>query len=219
MSTAVVDVAAPLPLGVALGRTLRARRVAARLTQRELADRAALSLRTVQGLEAGTVARPRASTLRLLRAALPPVDTRAPLPRAWTERRVRPAAGAARPYADRVTATEPTDQPRADVTADVPTVVLPDAYAFPADRLASGPTYDDAPLLWLEPDDDAVVVSPTGTTTEPRFRICRAFPVGLDGLPRWVIDVLARDARPLDAVEVVNALRAFRPGGGEDGDS
>lgn len=223
----MISTTEPLPLGVVLGRTLRARRRAAHLTQAELAQRAQLSARTVQNLEAGRVARPRAATLRLLTAALPPLDTRAPLPRAWTERtqrsdRARPAAGAARPYADRVT-TEPTAattaaQPRADGTAGVPPVVLPDAYAFPADRLASGPTIDAAPLLWLEPDDDAVVVGPDGTTTEARFRICRAFAVQLTSAPRWVIDVLARAVRPLDAVEVVNALRAFRPGG-EEADS
>ncbi|NKE57827.1 tetratricopeptide repeat protein [Lentzea sp. PSKA42] len=52
------------------GRTLRARRQAAGLTQRELAQRAGMSVRAVRNLENGRTAAPRGATSRQLDAAL-----------------------------------------------------------------------------------------------------------------------------------------------------
>ncbi|HEV2783639.1 MAG TPA: tetratricopeptide repeat protein [Actinophytocola sp.] len=52
------------------GEELRARRVRARLTQQELADRAGVSVRAVRYIEQGKVARPRADSVRRLGAAL-----------------------------------------------------------------------------------------------------------------------------------------------------
>lgn len=170
---------------------LRELRRAAGLTQRQLADRARVSVRTIQGLESGVVTRPRASTLELLVGALARAGATTRLPRG-----AGPPTGAGRSYADRV----PTSSSPA----------VPGPYAFPRERLDRPPTFDDPALLWLEPDDPAVIVTPAGTTTEERFRVCRAFPVELHAVPRWVIDVLARGLRPLDGVEVVDALRAFR---------
>jgi tetratricopeptide (TPR) repeat protein/transcriptional regulator with XRE-family HTH domain len=56
--------------GVAFGRWVRRRRVELHLTQEELADRAAVSVRSVQLLEAGRVAGPRPTTRRLLTGVL-----------------------------------------------------------------------------------------------------------------------------------------------------
>ncbi|MGH8920676.1 MAG: helix-turn-helix domain-containing protein, partial [Actinomycetes bacterium] len=57
-------------LGDAFGDLLRRRRVAARMTQEELACRAGVSVRTVRDTESGRVRRPRTATVELLAAAL-----------------------------------------------------------------------------------------------------------------------------------------------------
>lgn len=56
--------------GDAFGDLLHRRRVAARMTQEELAGRAGVSVRTVRDTESGRVRRPRAATVELLAAAL-----------------------------------------------------------------------------------------------------------------------------------------------------
>ncbi|WP_167760454.1 helix-turn-helix transcriptional regulator [Blastococcus sp. CT_GayMR16] len=53
-----------------MGELLRDRRERAALTQREVADRAGLSLRAINSLECGRVARPRIHTLRVIAAAI-----------------------------------------------------------------------------------------------------------------------------------------------------
>lgn len=59
------------------GRWLRSARDAAQLTQEELAERAAVSVRTIQTLEAGRIKVPRQATQRRLRTALAAADQQA----------------------------------------------------------------------------------------------------------------------------------------------
>jgi transcriptional regulator with XRE-family HTH domain len=169
---------------------LRARRVAAGLTQQQLANRAAVSVRTVQGLESGEFARPRPSTLRRLDDVLTAVP------------RATPPDRAGRPYADRV----PTDQNRDQITRNVTLAGLPDRYARPARVLAAAPPRGTYPLFWLEVAAPTTVITTDGPVSEARVILCRALPVGTG----WRTSVLAAGVAPLDGVELVDALRAFR---------
>lgn len=180
------------PTALADGATLRERRRALALTQLELANGAQLSVRTVQGIESGEFPNPRPSTLRQLHAALTERESRA------TQR-----TGAVRPYAGDVPAT---DQNGVQTPADVSTGVLPDRYARPARVLSTAPSRGSHPLFWLELGRPAVVVTSSGTVTESRVTLCRAVPVSTG----WRTTVLATDVVPLDGVELVDALRAFR---------
>lgn len=172
--------------------TLRDLRRAVGLTQRELAARSSVSVRTIQLLETGAVTRPRRATLELLTAAL-------------TDR-AGPPVRAVRSYAGRVSATAPAGP-------------VPAPYAFPTAALGARPTRDARPLYWLEATAPAIVLGPDGPRSEPRFNVCRALPLAVTSgddaaaaaaEPRWAISVLARDVAPLDATELVDALRAFR---------
>jgi tetratricopeptide (TPR) repeat protein/transcriptional regulator with XRE-family HTH domain len=71
-----VDVAQEPDGGLTLGDLLRARRVAAGLTQEQLAERSGLGIRTIRDLERGRVRRPHRESIGLLATALglPPAD-------------------------------------------------------------------------------------------------------------------------------------------------
>lgn len=183
----------------ALPARLRARRRAAGLTQLELANRAGLSVRTVQGIESGEFDRPRPSTLRRLDDVLHAARARRRLP-----------SRAVRTYAATVPTTATSHAPAApardEPSSYVLTTALPDRYARPARRLATRPTGGSPPLFWLELERSVVVATPGRAQTEPRVTVCRAVPAGA----RWLTTVLARGVTPLDGVELVDALRAFR---------
>lgn len=187
--TAVADPVRPTPFG----ELLRTYRAEALLTQAELADRAGLSLRQVQNLEAGRSRAPQVATLRYLATALSldPARRRA-LGRA--ARRSR----AVQPYAGRVT-TEPTTA-RADDTADV--LLPPNRYAKPA-ALTARPTEDARPCFYADPDPSF--------TAPGTYAIVHAYPsTNRAGQPAWHGHVMATGVAPLDAVTLLDALRAHR---------
>jgi transcriptional regulator with XRE-family HTH domain len=180
---------------------LRAHRVEAGLTQQQLANRAGLSVRTVQGLESGEFVRPRPSTLRQLHAALTTA-------RAQREPR---RTGAVRSYAEPVpTDAAGTDRNRDQTARSVTSFGLPDRYARPARQLATVPPRDAYPLFWLELIAPATVATSDGPVSVPRVNVCRALPTDGSARRGWRTTVLAAGVNPLDGVEIVDALRVFR---------
>jgi transcriptional regulator with XRE-family HTH domain len=93
-----VEVAHEPDVGPAFGGLLRARRIAAGLTQEQLAERSGLGIRTIRDLERGRVMRPHRESIGLLATALglPPAD-RDELARAGRQMSGPPESGLADP--------------------------------------------------------------------------------------------------------------------------